>query len=97
MTESVNCRMEASYGHQQELDMVPMMMQKDYRAQGWLGLFLGCAILPSCGRSVLDHYYPSHSHIITIDCMSMCSHELLVQCLYSMVIGCSYTSNHPLD
>ena len=29
------CRLEANYAHQQELDMIPLMMQKDYRAQGW--------------------------------------------------------------
>jgi hypothetical protein len=32
---------EANYGHQQELDMIPLMMQKDYSANGWLGLILG--------------------------------------------------------
>ena len=35
------CRLEANYGHQQELDMIPLMMQKDYSAKGWLGLILG--------------------------------------------------------
>ena len=29
------CRLEANYAHQQELDMIPLMMQKDYRPQGW--------------------------------------------------------------
>jgi hypothetical protein len=33
--ESANCRMEANYAHQQELDMIPLMMQKDYKPQGW--------------------------------------------------------------
>ena len=45
---------EANYGHQQELDMIPLMMQKDYSAKGWLGLILGtrlwyatnCAVFP---------------------------------------------------
>ena len=32
---------EANYGHQQELDMIPLMMQKDYSPKGWLGLILG--------------------------------------------------------
>ena len=26
---------EANYAHQQELDMIPLMMQKDYKPQGW--------------------------------------------------------------
>ena len=29
------CRLEANYAHQQELDMIPLMMQKDYKPQGW--------------------------------------------------------------
>ena len=29
------CRLEANYGHQQELDMIPLMMQKDYSPKGW--------------------------------------------------------------
>ena len=26
---------EANYAHQQELDMIPLMMQKDYSPKGW--------------------------------------------------------------
>ena len=33
--ESANCRLEATYAHQQELDMIPLMMQKSYKPQGW--------------------------------------------------------------
>ena len=33
--ESANCRLEANYAHQQELDMIPLMMQKDYQPKGW--------------------------------------------------------------
>jgi hypothetical protein len=33
--------MEANYAHQQELDMIPLMMQKDYSPKGWLGMILG--------------------------------------------------------
>jgi hypothetical protein len=39
--ESSNCRLEANYAHQQEVDMIPLMVQKNYNAQGWLGLILG--------------------------------------------------------
>ena len=31
----VQCRLEANYAHQQELDMIPLMMQKKYKPQGW--------------------------------------------------------------
>jgi hypothetical protein len=33
--------MEANYAHQQELDMIPLMMSKDFKPKGWLGLILG--------------------------------------------------------
>ena len=33
--------MEANYAHQQGLDMIPLMMEKGYRAKGWLGMLLG--------------------------------------------------------
>ena len=32
---SAQCRLEANYAHQQELDMIPLMMQQDYKPQGW--------------------------------------------------------------
>ena len=32
---------EANYAHQQELDMIPLMVQNDYSPKGWLGLILG--------------------------------------------------------
>ena len=48
---------EANYGHQQELDMIPLMMQKDYSPKGWLGLILGTRL-----------WY--HSHIL-LCCRSM--------------------------
>ena len=35
------CRLEANYAHQQEVDMIPLMMQKDFKPKGWLGLILG--------------------------------------------------------
>lgn len=35
------CRLEAQYAHQQGVDMIPLMMQKDYSPKGWLGLVLG--------------------------------------------------------
>jgi hypothetical protein len=33
--ESANCRIEANYAHQQELDMIPLMVQENYKPQGW--------------------------------------------------------------
>ena len=35
------CRMEANYAHQQELDMIPLKMQEGFSPKGWLGLILG--------------------------------------------------------
>ena len=36
-----DCRLEAQYCHQQDVEMVPLMMEKGYRPTGWLGLILG--------------------------------------------------------
>ena len=32
---NAQCRLEANYAHQQELDMIPLMMQKNYKPKGW--------------------------------------------------------------
>lgn len=42
--ESANCRMECQYAHQADKPMIPLMVEKDYRANGWLGLILGSAL-----------------------------------------------------
>jgi hypothetical protein len=39
--ESANCRLEANYAHQRQVDMVPLMMQSSYHPTGWLGMLLG--------------------------------------------------------
>ena len=39
--ESTNCRMEAQYAHQQQKEMVPLMLEDGYRPNGWLGMLLG--------------------------------------------------------
>ena len=35
--ESANCRLEAQYAHQQSVDMIPLLVEKGYKASGWLG------------------------------------------------------------
>ena len=35
------CRLECQYAFQQDLDMIPLMLQKDFKPKGWLGLILG--------------------------------------------------------
>ena len=32
----LQCRMEANYAHQQKLDMIPLLMQKDYSPKGYV-------------------------------------------------------------
>jgi hypothetical protein len=39
--ESANCRLEANYAHQQQKPMIPLMMQRNFTPNGWLGLLLG--------------------------------------------------------
>jgi hypothetical protein len=42
--ESANCRLEAQYAYQREKDMVPLLVEEGYRADGWLGMLLGARL-----------------------------------------------------
>ena len=54
-TESANCRLEANYGVQEKCDMVPLMVQENYRARGWL--------LSTLGSRLWYPFYPRrHRH-----------------------------------
>ena len=39
--ESPNCRSEAEYAYQLRKDIIPLMMQRQYRGDGWLGMLVG--------------------------------------------------------
>ena len=39
--ESTNCRLEAQYAMQREVDTVPLMLVGGYQADGWLGMLIG--------------------------------------------------------
>jgi hypothetical protein len=39
--ESTNCRLEAQYAMQREVDTVPLMLVDGYRPDGWLGMLIG--------------------------------------------------------
>ena len=39
--ESPNCRSEAEYAYQLKKDIIPLKMQRNYTADGWLGMFVG--------------------------------------------------------
>ena len=39
--ESPNCRSEAEYAYQLRKDIIPLMMQRNYTADGWLGILVG--------------------------------------------------------
>jgi hypothetical protein len=39
--ESTNCRLEAQYAMQREVDTVPLMLVEGYQADGWLGMLIG--------------------------------------------------------
>ena len=41
MAVTADCRLEAQYGYQQNVDMVPLMVTTGYRPTGWLGLIVG--------------------------------------------------------
>ena len=52
--ESANCRLEAQYAYQQQLDMVPLMMEEGYSAKGWLGMLLGVRLWYGFYGTVLE-------------------------------------------
>ena len=39
--ESPNCRSEAEYAYQLRKDIIPLMMEPNYRPNGWLGMIVG--------------------------------------------------------
>ena len=39
--ESPNCRSEAEYAYQLRKDIIPLMMQRNFTADGWLGMLVG--------------------------------------------------------
>ena len=39
--ESPNCRSDAEYAYQLRKDIIPLMMQHNYKADGWLGMLVG--------------------------------------------------------
>ena len=53
------CRLEANYAHQQELDMIPLMMQKKYKPQGWR----------KPQHSVLPLRLLQHRHAVDMGCL----------------------------
>ena len=63
----VDCRLEAQYGHQQEVDMIPLMMEKDYKPQGWRELnqrlfFVCYAVVISLTCAHFARSGPDHGH-----------------------------------
>ena len=52
--ESSNCRLEAQYAYQQQVDMVPLMMEDGFQAKGWLGMLLGVRLYYKFCGVVLD-------------------------------------------
>jgi hypothetical protein len=37
---SSGCRLEAQYGMQRKIDMIPLMMEEGYQPDGWLGMLM---------------------------------------------------------
>ena len=61
--ESANCRLEANYAHQQQVDLVPLMMEEGYAPNGWLGMLMGTRVYYSFHGSQHDDE-PSFEHRI---------------------------------
>ena len=52
--QSERCKREAQYAHQCGKNMVPLMMQDQYRCDGWLGFVLGTRLWYGFYGSVLE-------------------------------------------
>eukprot|EP01048_Picozoa_sp_COSAG05_P010549 COSAG05_NODE_935_length_6533_cov_123.704694_3_plen_1143_part_00 len=52
--ESANCRLEAQYAYQRQKEMVPLMVEEGYCADGWLGMLLGTRVWYAFCGSVLS-------------------------------------------
>jgi hypothetical protein len=48
--QSTNCRAEAEYAFQLNKPIIPLIMQKDYKPDGWLGIILGSKIFVNFTR-----------------------------------------------
>lgn len=46
--ESLNCRQEAEYAFRQEKPIIPIRVEKNYQADGWLGILLGTKFYVDC-------------------------------------------------
>jgi hypothetical protein len=75
--ESANCRLEAMYAHQAKVKMVPMLLQENYVANGWLGMLLG-TVRVFRQQSTLDDAIGSHT----------CSLEASRRVTNSIPLGC---------
>jgi hypothetical protein len=75
---------EANYAHQQELDMIPIMAQENYKPQGWLGLILGTRMWYAMYSAVLPLLLSSLLFLSPIDVYSL-SLSLIV-CVPSLCV-----------
>ena len=50
--ESPNCRSEAEYAYQLRKDIIPLMMQQNYKPDGWLGMIVGTKLWIDLRNSV---------------------------------------------
>lgn len=53
--ESSNCRLEGEYAYQKRKEIVPLMMEENYAADGWLGALLGTKLWYDCTSDELMH------------------------------------------
>ena len=63
-----DCRLEAQYAHQQDVDIIPLMMEKGYKPTGWLGLIIGTRL-----------YFDFHSAAVETDAAFMQQIDLVVR------------------
>jgi hypothetical protein len=68
LSRAPDCRLEAQYGHQQQVDLIPLMMESGYKPTGWLGLIIGTRL-----------YFNFHPAAVETDAAFMQQVDLVVR------------------
>lgn len=66
--QSANCRAEAEYAFQLGKPIIPLIMQKGYRADGWLGIILGSKIFVDFQKYELQECFRRLSKELNLYC-----------------------------
>jgi len=55
--DSPSCRLECEYAFQRKKKMIPLILQANYKPDGWLGILLGCKFHINYAKKPFDTAY----------------------------------------